>query len=202
MKKAILFIVFLFIGIITFSQNENGRQIQTLVGNQRISSGGYGAVSFYYSKISGEDVLLIGGKGGWIINHKLCLGLAGYGFVNDLEFDDLIVGKSLNLSGGYGGLLIEPIISPYDPIHISVPLLIGAGGITYFENNWWKNKAYPSKAFFVFEPGVELELNIIRFMRIALGVSYRLTSNIGIENIDSNNLDGFSGGITLKFGKF
>ena len=202
MKNLILLIFIFSLNVISFGQNEPQRQIKTLAGNQKISHGGYGAFSIYYSKINGENALLVGGKGGWVINHRLTLGLAGYGFVNDLEvnyFDDK---KGMNLSGGYGGLLIEPIIMPYELVHLTVPVLIGAGGVTYFDNNWWKDHIYPSKAFFVFEPGLELELNIIKFMRIGLGISYRITSDIGIDNMKSKNLDALSGGISFKFGRF
>ena len=47
--------------------------------------------------------------------------------------------------------------------------------------------------------------HVVRFFRLAIGGYYRMTTDIRFaDNIDvsSNVLDGFSGGITLKFGKF
>lgn len=39
-------------------------------------------------------------------------------------------------------------------------------------------------------------------MRVAAGVYYRHTSKLQLEDTDENALNGFSTGITLKFGKF
>jgi hypothetical protein len=61
---------------------------------------------------------------------------------------------------------------------------------------------YDANAFFVLEPGVEIEMNVARFMRISIGGSYRLTSKLDLMNTDPNALRGFSGNLSLKFGKF
>ena len=114
------------------------------------------------------------------------------------------------LAGGYGGLLIEPIIGAFKPVHISIPMLIGAGGATYMDEygKTYDDPFYPkpyyyySDAFFVFEPGVEIELNMVKFMRLAFGGYYRFTSGLDLEDTKSNMMNGFSTGITLKFGKF
>ncbi|MCI0522234.1 MAG: hypothetical protein L0Y37_01125, partial [Bacteroidales bacterium] len=37
---------------------------------------------------------------------------------------------------GYGGFIIEPIVAPMYPVHVSFPILIGGGGISYVETDW------------------------------------------------------------------
>ncbi|MEA3477872.1 MAG: hypothetical protein U9R60_06810 [Bacteroidota bacterium] len=49
---------------------------------------------------------------------------------------------------------------------------------------------------------MEIELNIVKFFRIAVGGSYRYTSNIMMIDHDSDVLRNFNAYFTLKFGKF
>lgn len=202
------------IGLVTigFAQENDSRQsdYKTIFGNGEVSHGGYGGLSFNYSQIDGQDALLAGARGAWIVNHRLGIGLGGYGFINDMNFKYDDEKGNHFLSGGYGGLLIEPIIAPNNPIHLSIPVLIGAGGIALVRDYWkddyenYHDYSYTedSHAYFVIEPGVEVEMNLIKYMRIAFGVSYRFTSDVILENTSKTVLHGLSGGMTLKFGKF
>ena len=201
MKKTILTSLVILIGISLFSQT-NDDEIKTIFNNGRTKHGAYGGLSINYSQIDGKDAFLVGARGAWLIDHSIGIGLAGYGFINDIHTNDGFIDADLDLVGGYGGLLIEPIIMAKSPVHISLPIIIGAGGITYTDNFGWDNNNYDSDAFFVIEPGIEIEFNLIKFMRIATGVYYRHTSNIELEGVDNDVLNGFSTGITLKFGKF
>ena len=175
----------------------------------RVEHGGYGAISFGYTNIAGKDALVTSVRGAWVIDHNIALGFAGYGFINNLE-------KTNNtnenyLGGGYGGFFFEPIILPNSPIHVSFPILIGGGGISTVSNNYWNDdwEDYPYEydLFFVFEPGVELELNMVKFFRIGMGASYRFTNGVLLSypndiQIPKNVLDGYNFYINLKFGKF
>jgi len=116
--------------------------------------------------------------------------------------------RDANLTGGYGGLVLEPIVFPNFPVHLSLPVLIGAGGIAYTTSNYYPEYddsdyfVEDSYAYFIIEPGVELELNMLKFFRLAFGGYYRYTSDIDLIDYPENVLHGFSGGITFKFGKF
>ena len=176
--------------------------------DRNVQHGGYGAISFGYTNIDGKDALQASIRGAWVIDHNIALGFAGYGFVNNLEkTSDL---NDYYLGGGYGGFYFEPIILPNSPIHVSFPILIGGGGISTLPTNYWDNDFdpfYNYDVFFVFEPGVELELNMVKFFRIGLGASYRFTNgvllNYPIDNVVPKNvLDGYNFYINLKFGKF
>lgn len=204
MKKAVITFTIMLISFSAISQN-NG-EFKTIFNNQESSHGGYGGLSVNYSQIDGKDAFLVGARGAWLINHSIGIGLAGYGFINDIDAYQGFPENKLHLVGGYGGLLIEAIAFPQSSVHVSFPLLIGAGGITFTDDiDWdcdWEHQDYDSDAFFVIEPGIELEFNIIRFMRISTGVYYRHTSNIELDGVDKDALNGFSTGITLKFGSF
>ncbi len=215
MKKAITLMICLSLLLpFAIAQDEadySNNEFKTLFGDKNVSHGGYGAMTFNYSQIDGKDAILMGARGAWVIGHGFALGFAGYGFLNDYSFNQYLAGgRNVNLTGGYGGLLLEPIIFGKFPVHVSVPILIGAGGIAY--TSTWNPYPYDhhnfdlliedATGYFVVEPGLELEINVVRFFRIALGGYYRYTSRIKLYETPEDVLNGWSAGITLKFGKF
>lgn len=183
----------------------NNYEMQTLFGSVN-SHGGYGAIMLTYSQIDNLDALQIGGKGAWVVGHNMSFGIGGYGFFTDYKFDSEL-NRNINYQGGYGGFYFEPIILPQFPAHISIPLFVGVGGIAYvsdldFDNNQWEDAVEDNTAFVVLEPGIEIEFNLFKYLRLATGITYRYTSDINIENSDKDILNGFTYGITLKMGKF
>ena len=183
-------------------------QVQTLF-DPNSGSGGYGAFTIGYTVIDGRDAILMGGRGEWVIGHGFGLGMGGYGFVNDPvynPFDQL----NYSLAGGYGGLIMEPIIMGWFPVHVSIPILIGAGGVAstsfssdmYDPYEYWDGYVEDATAFFVAEGRIELEFNLVRFFRLAVFGGYRYTSDIIMESTATDALRGWTGGVTFKFGSF
>lgn len=214
MKKAILITILIYLALPLLNAQEEdaaNNEFKTLFGDRDISHGGYGALTINYSQIDSKDAVLIGARGAWVIGHGFALGIAGSGFINDYSYNPALAGgRNVNLTGGYGGLLLEPIILPRFPVHISVPVLIGAGGIAY--TSTWNPYPYDYENFdllvedatgyLVLEPGIEVEINVVRFFRLALGGYYRYTSTIQLYDTPENVLNGWSAGLSLKFGKF
>jgi len=190
--------------------------IHTLLSSET-EYGGYGGISLRYLELHEQDGLLIGGGGVWVINHALGIGIWGHGFFNEsFASRDSLLNDAYRLAGGYGGLLFEPVIASRFPVHISFPILVGAGGIAYIQDyqdtgdNTTPTITEDADAFFVLEPGIELELNLLKFFRFSLGAYYRYTSNVKLMSAsdaptqltDSDLMKGFSYGVSLKFGKF
>jgi opacity protein-like surface antigen len=185
---------------------EKNDEYQTLFGHNR-SSGGYGAFNVGYSQIDSKQAVIFGGKFEWIVGHSLGLGFGGNGFINENHFDPYL-NTDVFLTGGYGGFIIEPILLPKFPVHLSFPTLLGAGGISYItENMDYHNMVEDSEVFLIAEPSAELEFNITRHFRLALGASYRFTSpfNVGTSGsapVSSDSLDSWTYMMTFKFGRF
>jgi hypothetical protein len=189
------------------NENREHMEIQTLLGHNQ-PGGGYGGFSIGYSMIDNRQAVLFGGKFAWIAGHSIGFGLAGTGFINEFHFEPLL-NREVALTGGYGGLYIEPILMPKYPVHLSFPVLFGAGGISYVskESNLNKNMIEDSKAFLLVEPGAEIELNLTRHFRFAFGASYRFPSafDIGLTDtpiVNAESLRGMSYTVTFKFGRF
>ncbi|MBL7952401.1 MAG: hypothetical protein JNM62_11855 [Flavobacteriales bacterium] len=196
------------------------RTPRTLFGSdQEIDHGGWGGPSTHFTRVMGREALLVGARGGWLIDHGITIGIAGHGLVTDMpnkEYDSyrLAFGDSLRRGSqfrmGYGGLFIEPIIAPMSPVHISVPILVGAGGCGYqtYARQAVQDDIDPfqsqgdGQAFFVVEPGIELEINVIKLVRLGVGASYRYTTDIRLPETPKDALRGFNAGISVKVGCF
>lgn len=217
MKKIIGFLALLTISIAVIGQTDEGRggqrdedEIITLMG-QSNSVGGYGAISMKYTRLDERDAFVFGARGGLLLGHMVTIGLGGSGFFNDVHYDSNL-GYDISLAGGYGGFFFEPILMPKLPVHVSFPVLIGAGGasvVSVNKDNFWEDnfRSEASDAFMVIEPGIEVELNVTHFFRFCVGGYYRYTTDINIEypieyTMPVDILRGFSGGVTFKFGKF
>ncbi|HQO49458.1 MAG TPA: hypothetical protein PK939_03460 [Bacteroidales bacterium] len=208
MKRINFLLAAMLLSFSLLAQERSGNEYRTLFGNrQHGANGGYGAFSMGFGRIDDTDAFFGGMKGGWVVDHSLTIGLAGYGFMNNFDVNMSPGSVSRHLTGGYGGLLIEPIIAPFSPIHLTVPIILGAGGIAqvdqyYYSDYYYEPVVRDASAYFVVQPGLELELNIVRFMRFAAGASYRFTSDITIDGVSDKALNGFMGHFTLKFGRF
>jgi len=191
-----------------YNNTQPQSDIQTLTGSGH-NLGFYIGFHSEYSQIAGYDAFGAGGTFAMIANHGLAIGFSGKGFLT--EPYDVIPGShtSYSYTGGYGGFLIEPIVFPKFPVHVSFPILIGAGGIA---KSILTNYNYPydhtevnvenAEAFLIAEPGMELEFNVARWLRLGVGASYRFTTTFETSSFDTNPMNGFTGGFSLKFGKF
>ncbi len=219
-KPILLSICLLAITTFSFSQKKDSdskqepepQHMRTLFDDRPLTFGGFGGPRVAYSEFYGKEAWLVGGRGGVIINHSFVLGGAGYGIVNSPKVSDITYNDQhypvAYLEGGYGGVYFEYIFMPYRIVHFSIPLIIGAGGLVYAETpavnttHDYNERIIATSAFFVIEPGIELELNVFRFMRIAAGASYRYSPNIYMPSTPSNAFNSPVYSLSFKFGYF
>jgi opacity protein-like surface antigen len=210
-KTIILSALIILLSSASYSQRSDStyksKEFRTLLGNNS-PHGFYGAFSMGYSEIDHKQAVLFGGRLVWITGHSLGIGFGGTGFINEYHYEPAL-GKDVFLTGGYGGLYIEPIVMPGYPVHISFPVLLGAGGISYVskESNRDNNMIEDSEAFLLVEPGAEIELNLTRFFRLAIGASYRFPTSFevglpGTAIANAKSIEGMSYMLTFKFGRF
>ncbi len=170
----------------------------------------YGASTTGIAAVGDELSILIGGKGAWKVNRNLGIGLAGYAYETSKGLDNLLSLTDFRHSGGYGGFLVEYTLAPENAVHVSFPLMVGGGAAVYSRKPVLGEKVVEdSKAMFVVEPGVELEFNVIRFVRMSFGMNYRYTTNTRLayksnqqEILSKSGLNGLTGAFSVKFGIF
>jgi hypothetical protein len=198
MKRKLFYVLFfLMLAPFLFAQEE------TLLGSGEISNGGFGGPVVKFTSINKHFGVLLGGQGGWIINHAFVIGGGGYGLVNNVKTDYTILGEQQLLNFGYGGLELHYIGDSDRLIHYTFSLLIGAGGIGYRAPNYldWDNNSR-MQSFFVMEPAARVMLNVTSFFRLGIGAGYRYVSGADLDNLKDNEISGASAEIVLKFGKF
>ncbi len=205
--------IFLFLASCTAiaqnNQQTDGKsdEIKTLFKKTKHSNGGYGTLMGGYTQIDGKGGFCYGFNGAWMIGHSVGLGIAGSGFSNEYFIGHQAGSHYKSLQGGYGGLFIEPVIFPKFPVHVSFPVILGVGAAVQMDAYYWDSFEYDysyedADLFFVAEPGVDIELNLVKHLRLGLGAKYRFTSSTILQGFDRDALNGYSVNLSLKFGKF
>jgi hypothetical protein len=177
----------------------------------RIEHGGYGGPVLKTGSIRDQTALLVGGYGGWFINHTFMIGGGGYGLVNDIS----AAGEAKKINGytpsvgfGYGGLVLEFTGNSNSLVHYTVHTLIGAGGAGHYLRNFDADTAGDKTlreewtGCFVSELGAAVELNVASFFRLALGAGYLFVNGVDLPGLSDSDLSSPTGFLMLKFGKF
>ena len=216
----ILVIIFALTANAIFAQTEPQKSssdddLKTIFGKgTTMKLGWFVGIDPGYTQFDGRNAWLGGVSGGVILNHNFALGLTGRGWLNQksLLYTNVTDTAGVYLIGGYGGLLVEYTLFPKSMVHVTFPVLIGGGYATYvteLEYDVWKgderdrcHQTIDSDAFFVVEPGVRVEVNLQKFMRLNAGVSYRYAGDLQLINTPSTLMNNFTATIGLKFGKF
>ena len=186
------------------------KQIKTIFSKQ-VSSSGFGTFDMNLTSINNRFALLLGGHGGLIFNKKIILGFGGYGITTPAKFDGIDPAQPLEISGGYGGIMTGYIFSPLEVFHVSVPLFVGIGGLNVDEADFifdpdspFVDRTVENTMFVIIEPGIQLEVNLTRWFRIGMGLSYRMTEGVDLprNQLTDKDVTGLSGNLSFKFGGF
>ena len=149
MKSSLLFLCIIAITIPVYAQEE------TLTGDIH-KTGSYGGPAVKFASVGGSFGVFAGGFGGVVYNKKWVVGGGGFGLTNRTEEYGI----------GYGGGIIEYILNSDKLTHLSCGFLIGGGGVEKKGPPWTG-----SQSVFVFEPGINLNMNINTGLRIGNGAS-------------------------------
>lgn len=212
------------------SKKPSDDKMKTLLSLPKIKYLGiYIAPEYQLGSVAGEFTSMGGASVMMVINKKLSFGLGGYMTNRNFTPTQLSAAKFYNFNAQYGGLKLEYTPNPNAPIHISFPLMVGMGvaqidtaGKTQKNNGWGgrgkdrDNMGRNSQGrngrdgFFLIQPGINIEANLVRFVKLYLGASYRITGGTS-ETVSTTNpaltptasqLGGFSLSAGLKIGIF
>lgn len=155
----------------------------------------------------GEQAVFVGARGAWVLARGFSAGLGAYSLVNSVDYSNVFPNETNRLEMYYGGIFLEPVIGSRFPVHLAFPTLLGAGWTAYRDADYSIERLFDgeprdSDVFFVIEPGASLEFNITHFFRLSLDLQYRWVQDLDLINTNEDLLEGWSTGISLKFGDF
>lgn len=196
-----------FIMVLALAVNIAAQEEETLFKGD-FEKGGFGGPVVKFISINGQGAAMIGGRGGWIINHSLVLGGGGYGVFTEVDAPAgvLPLEGPLDIEFGYGGFEVEYIIHPKSLLHFSIYNFIGGGATNFVKDvgpvTESNEQVGETDFMFVWEPAVNAELNVTTWFRLNAGVSYRLVTGISQEGLENRDFCGMAATVTFKFGKF
>lgn len=194
---------------VLISASSYSQEMETLVGTKPIhTSGGYGAKLNKFTKIGDSFVNLNGIYGGWYINHKFMIGASVAAIRSDIPVPtQFSADPATNMSYAYAqaGVITEYVLASSKCFHVGFQLFSGTGFTTQYirdhGHDEFKN-AKDTNWFFVSEPGVNVEVNVLKWMRICPGISYRAAFGSNAAGLKDRNINGISLNLSLKLGKF
>ncbi|WP_163996530.1 hypothetical protein [Pyxidicoccus caerfyrddinensis] len=174
---------------------------QTLLGGD-FEHGGYGGPSATYSRMLGSNVLLVGGRGAWLLDGRFGVGGAVNGLIPMQSAFPVRTGERYDLRLGYGGLWLEYVFTPHRVLHSTVGVLLGGGWLGRRHGEFPGEETLGFDALFAVEPTVTTEVNVLSFFRVGAGISYRYLGGVDLEGMKSSDLSNFAGTLFFKFGSF
>jgi hypothetical protein len=157
--------------------------------------------------MKGQGVVYVGAEGALLVDHRLAIGLAGYGLATRIEGPNDANGDPQRLGFGYGGFVLRYSCVQRRPYYLTVGALVGAGGVAYhpdYDNhNFDRDDDVHPDTLFVVEPSVGGHLNLTRWARLGVSVSYRMVTGVDrLTQIEEKDLSGFAYGGNLQLGWF
>lgn len=213
--KRILTFILLAISVANFAQEENTEyNPKTLLGSKDKSVRGYLGFNEKGVVLNNQIGLMSGGELSLVFGHRLNIGFFGYGKTNQVQsnfIDDQGFRNYYEL--GFGGMKIERVFFTNSMIHFTVPVSFGVGAMTlnrysvldyeYYSNtNHWENSLYDFDTFVFIEPGVNVELNLLKHVRLSGGLGYLFTDEVRLAGTNAYPLNNLTGNISLKLGWF
>jgi hypothetical protein len=180
-----------------------------LLFGKQLEVGGYGSVDVAYSRMFGEDGALVGLQGALLLDHRLSLGIAGYGWTNSEPAPPDALGNPQRFETGYGGATIRYSLYMDDlPVYLTVGALVGGGAIALVDDDRDDDDDFDgfddgdNDVFAVVQPDVTLHANLTRWLRLGLTAGYRFTSGVDRNGYDESDVNGLLIGGQVQFGRF
>jgi hypothetical protein len=189
-----------------------------LLGNGRkVKVGAYANLGGAYTRMVGHDSGLLSFEAALLLDHRLSLGVAGYGFTRTPRGPAATDGSGQQLAAGYGGLAIRYSVFGSLPVYGTFGVVLGAGAVNLHRDYGWDGEsswgddfgrddrtwdAGRFDTFLMVQPEVALNANLTRWLRLGATVGYRFTGGVGRFGLTESDLDGLVAGGNIAFGWF
>jgi hypothetical protein len=189
-----------------------------LVGSEKkLRFGGYGSIGGGYTRLMGRDSGLVSLEGAFLFDHRLSIGLAGYGFTRTPRGPAASDGSPQQFGAGYGGLAIRYSVFGALPVYGTFGLVLGGGAVNLHDRYDWSDESSWDDGFhdddddrrvgkfdaFLFaQPEVALNMNVTRWLRLGANVGYRFTGGVRRFGLSDSDLNGIVAGGNIQIGWF
>lgn len=138
---------------------------------------------------------------GWTLNKRFTIGFRASQLWKNVDANWLHKQAPHYINLTYAGALFSYAHNPDALFHVEYFTLIGVGLAGYriqiignFDNF--------DDDFFLVEPGAFFETNVTRFLKCGLGISYRITNGVEIQNLNDTDFSGLNYTAHFKIGIF
>jgi hypothetical protein len=186
-----------------------------LGGGRKVKVGAYGGLGAAYTRLIDRDSGLMSVEAALLLDHRLSLGIAGYGFTRTPSGPLASDGSEQEFGAGYGGFVARYAVIGNLPVYGSLGVVLGAGAINlhrdyrWDEDEWdqgWENDREWDRGrfdpFLVVQPELMLHANLTRWLRVGATLGYRFTGGVGRFGLDEADLNGVVAGANLQLGWF
>lgn len=189
----------------------------TLLGRGRkVKVGAYGGMGAAYTRFMGRDSGLMSVEGALLLDHRLSLGAAAYGFTRTPAGPDGSDGAPQEFGAGYGGFVARYSLIGSLPVYGSLGLVVGGGAVNLHDEYGWDDEEEWDDGwdhdeeldrgrfdpFLLVQPELTLHANVTRWLRVGAMVGYRFTGGVGRFGLDESDLNGVVAGANLQLGWF
>jgi hypothetical protein len=202
----------------TIAQDSSSTQLLKLPKINHI--GFYVAPEFQYGQLKLGFTGFGGNSFMMLINKKLAVGITSTQSLQRNYSPSSV--SPLYLHSNFRGLKLEYVLNGNKAVHLTFPLIIGMATARTDSSNWLGDRrgmhdsnneltyngtrpnfrSNESRYMFV-QPGVQVEANLLKFMRIYGGVNYRIGWKDAVPNqLAVNTIEGFSANVGVKVGLF
>lgn len=202
--KIKLIIAIILTALTLIGKAQDNIQSKTVFGNDKLHVGYYLSPSLQVGNFAGSTAVLPGVAAGVILNNSMSLELK-YKFTIS-ENTPAGVEDQFYLHGQWIGFRGEYSIKPEKQVHVSFPLEVGIGEIELDIKDAYENQSITiptgDALFANIEPGVAIEVNLWKYLKINFSGGYRFVSNIAFRNVAGKDLMGFTFSAGFKIGVF
>ena len=172
-----------------------------LFGDKHIDFNAFINPTYEFSQIALQNTYLAGIRAGVIINKKLTVGLVYNYTPKKITLPETLNSDELMMN--WSGLHLEYTLWPLQKIHLTFPLSVGKGQMKITQATIITEQTLTGDPNFLFaEPGMMVEINIWKYVKLGIGTSFRFTRNVEYNSITKSDLSGFAAVTSVKFGFF
>lgn len=184
---------------------------KTILSTMDLTFSGYGAPISTISAANGNFIAYSGGKGGLLINNRVCLGVLGMGATYPTKREDFKDNNNSLYSDypffslGFGGMMMEYYFFPEEIINFSLGLTVGGGAISLSKGNSEEDSSDNedlTRPFFIMYPEAAVYVKFTRWFRMGASVGLILPLGVDGYGLDNSSLAGISASVIFAFGWF